>query len=212
VGRVARIWSGAVVAGSFLLIGVGSLVVYAISSASGINAFLSAPVEPAQATADILDVDPEGSPGGLTYVDISYTTDSGEVVVTYVEWRSSGDAKVGDTMPIVYDRTDTEYAFDANDPVVSSGDTGAGSGESGGGPSRVPLLVAAISTSVALILGALTVPWALAAKPRPTTDTAAAQGWPPIGAPLYSPITGPVVPGATPAAPPAASETWFEPS
>lgn len=224
--RTARIWSGAVMAGVLLLIALVAGVIAAVSSAD-VGDFLSSPTEPVDARAEILDIDDDPFLGGVTYVDISFTDDSNEVVVTYVEWFGDAGPQLGETMAIVYDATDPEYAFDALDPIVGGADQAPDAGQRAGGSDgvgRVASWVALAALIAGLLVGALTVPWALA-KPARYRPTDAAGG--PFdgryltgqGQPAYPPNaawpTTPPPPVAGPAARAPAQprvDGWSEPS
>lgn len=195
--RTVRIWSGAVVAGVLLLIALVAGVIAGASSAGNVGDFLSSPTEPVDTRAEILDIDDDPFLGGVTYVDISLTDARDEVVVTYVEWFGDADPQLGAMMDIVYDATDPEYAFDALDPIVGGAgqapdaDQGAGGSD---GVGRVAGWVALAALIVGLLVGGLTVPWALA-KPARNRSPDAAGG----------PVDGRYLTGQSyPAYPPAA--------
>lgn len=109
---------GGVVAGTLLLVALVAGVMAAASSGPGWLAeewFEGSP--DSEATAEVLDVDEEEF--DWVTVDIRWTTDDGEVVVTWIDWYDEQLPDVGDQVDIVYDSTDPEYSvFAADDPYV----------------------------------------------------------------------------------------------
>ncbi len=225
MSRTARIASGAILAGVLLVVALVAGVIAAVGSASGVGDILLGPTDPIDARAEILDIDDDPFPGMPLFVDISFVDDRDEVVVTYAEWVSTSDPQLGATMDIVYDATDPEFAWDARDPIVGGvGDTGdaAADADSSVIP-QVATWTALGSLLAALLVGALTVPWALAKPARGQPSPPAAwyapptnyppPGHPPPGHPPPGyPPPGYPTPGYAPATPPPPPPVWNRPS
>ncbi|MFC6851566.1 hypothetical protein [Aquipuribacter hungaricus] len=118
MSRAARTAAGAVVAGVLAFVALVSMVMsFAGPGGDGPGLFEGWDLETLDtpATAEVLDVDDNWD---WPTVDVRWTTEDGEVVVTYVDWEWGELPEVGDQVGVVYDSADPEYAFAADDPYV----------------------------------------------------------------------------------------------
>ncbi|WP_380166572.1 hypothetical protein [Jannaschia sp. R86511] len=228
MSRTVRITVGAVVAGTLAFV---ALVAGVMAAAPGPGGFLTGLDEwgpdavDTTATAEVLDVDDEGD---WPTVDVRWTTPDGEVVVTYVDWEWSDDLPVvGDRVDVVYDASDPELAFAADDPWVADVVAGPAGAEDAVEPTDAEADGAGATAGVAgwvalgallalLVTVAVTVVAAVRA-PRPSTTPwdhpGAVAAFPPSYAPAAAepyphPGPGPWPPAGThvPQGPP--PRTW----
>jgi|GEM_PF-4710737 len=119
MSRAVRITVGAVVAGTLAFVALVAGVMAATSGAGG-GFFddLAMDSVDTYATAEVLDVDDDWD---WPTVDVRWTTEDGEVVVTFVDWEWTDVLpEVGDDVEVVYQAADPEFAYAADDPYVET--------------------------------------------------------------------------------------------
>lgn len=195
MSRSVRITVGAVIAGALAFV---AIVAGAMSSVGSYGYYGDPFMEDwtigvdTAATAEVLDVD-DDTYDDWPMVDVRYTTDDGELVVTAVDWEWTDDfPEVGDQVEVMYEAADPEWAFAADDPYVTEELAAADEGE-GTSPDTAAATGSAVAevagwVALAALLGVvlttvLTVVAAVLAPPR--VDLAAAYG---TGRPVLDPF------------------------
>ncbi|WP_336922099.1 DUF3592 domain-containing protein [Aquipuribacter sp. SD81] len=193
MSRTARAATGAALVGVLLLVAAVAAVVAATAGSGPGGAwadpfFLEEDLS-ATAEAEVLDVDE-----GDDWVDVRWTTEDDETVVTGLDWSwSSTLPEVGDSVTVVYDPADPEWSsYAAEDPWVelpspadevpdaSSADvTAAAAGVvRAAGWTALGALGAAVLAALVTVVAVVRAP----AAPRPPSGpVTVAPGWAPPG-------------------------------
>ncbi len=187
--------TGSVLAGVLLLVAMVAGVL-AGTTGGGVDRFLGEVMAEdlsGSAQAEVLDVDDEFDPTWPT-VDVRFTTDDGEVVVTYVDWEWSDEVpEVGDTVEVAYDPLDPEWAFAADDPYVDGAAGGTPSSPADSVVARAAGLVALGALGAVVLVAVLTV---VAVATAPARTVAAPPAGPfPVAADPYRPVGPRPAPG-----------------
>lgn len=116
MSRAARTAVGGVLAGVLAFVALVSMVMsFGGGGGPGLLQGWDVETMDTAATAEVLDVDDDLD---WPTVDVRWTTEDGEVVVTWVDWQWGEVPEVGDQVEVVYDAADPEYAYAADDPYV----------------------------------------------------------------------------------------------